>query len=85
MPTDADFLAAVAAAPLDSLPKLVYADWLDERNDPRGGYVRVLVEWLTSRKLVDEELFAREEELRVGPNQAWLARIRGMPVRYGKK
>lgn len=28
------FLAAIAANPDDDLPKLVFADWLDERNDP---------------------------------------------------
>ena len=48
MPTDGDFLAAIAAAPLDSLPKLVYADWLDERNDPRGELVRLDQELLTT-------------------------------------
>jgi uncharacterized protein (TIGR02996 family) len=36
MPTDAHFLTAIAAAPLESLPKLVYADWLDEQGDFRG-------------------------------------------------
>lgn len=83
-PEEEAFLAALLENPTDNLTRLVYADWLDERDDPRGPYLRVLVDWLTSRKLVDEDLFAREEELRVGLSQAWLARIRGMPVRYGK-
>jgi uncharacterized protein (TIGR02996 family) len=38
------FLAAIEAAPQDMLPRLVYADWLDERNDPRGEYLRLEVE-----------------------------------------
>lgn len=37
-------LAAISAAPQDVLPRLVYADWLDERNDPRGEYLRLEVE-----------------------------------------
>lgn len=41
MPIDAHFLTAIAAAPLDSLPKLVYADWLDEHGDVRGKGVTV--------------------------------------------
>lgn len=40
----AAFLAAVVAAPADDLPRLVYADWLDERGDPRGEFIRVQVE-----------------------------------------
>jgi len=85
IPEEEAFLAAIAKSPADNLTRLVYADWLDERDDPRGAYVRVLCEWLASRKTVDEELFAREEELRVGLSQARLARIRGMPVRDKKK
>jgi uncharacterized protein (TIGR02996 family) len=40
---DRAFLAAVAAAPDDDTPRLVYADWLDERGDPRGPYLRAAV------------------------------------------
>jgi uncharacterized protein (TIGR02996 family) len=40
---DRAFLAAVAAAPADDTPRLVYADWLDERSDPRGPYLRAEV------------------------------------------
>jgi uncharacterized protein (TIGR02996 family) len=36
------FLAAIAAEPHDALRRLVYADWLDERSDPRGEYLRLL-------------------------------------------
>src|SRR5215203_7291502 len=40
---EAAFWAAIAAAPDDDLPKLVFADWLDERGDPRGACLRWLV------------------------------------------
>jgi uncharacterized protein (TIGR02996 family) len=41
MPDDATFLRLIAAAPHDDAPRLVYADWLEERGDPRGRFIRV--------------------------------------------
>ncbi len=46
LPGEYGFVAAVLATPLDDLPKLVYADWLDEHSDPRGTFLRV---WLAAR------------------------------------
>jgi uncharacterized protein (TIGR02996 family) len=40
---EAAFWAAIAAAPEDDLPKLVFADWLDERGDLRSGCLRWVV------------------------------------------
>ena len=38
--TDHDeYLAAIRAAPDDDAPRLVYADWLLERGDPRGEFI----------------------------------------------
>ena len=34
------FIQAIAAAPNDEATRLVYADWLEERNDPRGPFLR---------------------------------------------
>ena len=37
-------LAAIAAAPLDDAPRLVYADWLQERGEEtRADYLRAIV------------------------------------------
>lgn len=47
LPDEYGFVAAVLAAPFDDLPKLVYADWLDEHDDPRGLFLRT---WLAARK-----------------------------------
>jgi uncharacterized protein (TIGR02996 family) len=49
--TDRDALiATVAATPADDLPRLVYADWLEEHGDPdQAGFIRRHVE-LTRRK-----------------------------------
>lgn len=62
MSDDAGFFKAMAANPTDSLTPLVYADWFDERNDPRGQLLRVWVDlsWRAShaghgfRDLLDE-------------------------------
>jgi uncharacterized protein (TIGR02996 family) len=39
-----ELLAAIVAAPDDDRPRLVYADWLVERGDPRGELIRVQCE-----------------------------------------
>jgi uncharacterized protein (TIGR02996 family) len=46
---DEAFVRAVVAAPADEAPRLVYADWLDERCDPRGAYLRAEVAWARAR------------------------------------
>ena len=38
-------LDAIFAEPDDDTPRLVYADWLDDRDDPRGPFLRAEVEW----------------------------------------
>jgi len=55
-PEESPFLRAAFAAPDDAAPRLVYADWLDERHDPRGPVVR-LAERL---RRLDPETAARE-------------------------
>lgn len=42
--TEATFLAAILADPQDDGPRLAYADWLMERGDPRGEFVKVQIE-----------------------------------------
>jgi uncharacterized protein (TIGR02996 family) len=37
-------LAAIAAAPEDDMPRLVLADWLEERDDPLGEFIRLQIE-----------------------------------------
>lgn len=48
MTTEDALLAAINAAPDDDLPRLVFADWLDERNGPgdaeRSEFIRVQIE-----------------------------------------
>ncbi len=35
------FVAAICAEPDDDLPRMIYADWLDDRGDPRGEFIRL--------------------------------------------
>ena len=41
MTTEDDFQTAIDAHPEDWQTRLVFADWLDEHNDPRGGVIRL--------------------------------------------
>jgi uncharacterized protein (TIGR02996 family) len=41
---DDAFVAAVKESPYDDVLRLVYADWLDERDDPRGRFLRLEAE-----------------------------------------
>ncbi len=41
MVEEGDFIRAILAAPDDDTPRLVFADWLEERGDPRGEFIRV--------------------------------------------
>jgi uncharacterized protein (TIGR02996 family) len=75
---EAAFLRAAHAAPGDAAPRLVYADWLEERGDPRASVIR-LGERL--RALAPEaaarERAAHEVVLRHGRRQGLWVRILG--------
>src|SRR5262249_49882413 len=59
------FLHAIRAEPGDDIKRLVYADWLEERGDPRGEFIRVQcrLAHLAPGDLARQELFEREREL----------------------
>jgi uncharacterized protein (TIGR02996 family) len=42
------FIRTICDSPGDDTHRLVYADWLDERDDPRGPYLRAEAEWAKS-------------------------------------
>ena len=59
---EASFLRAICESPDDVAPRLIYADWLDERGDPRGAVVRAAEPLRVSRSdrhisLSDIEMF----------------------------
>ncbi|MBX9626606.1 MAG: TIGR02996 domain-containing protein [Gemmataceae bacterium] len=77
MTTEDALLAAVDAAPGDPTPRLVYADWLDDRGDPRAELVRVEEEMALLPVFGDRfwELKPRRNELRAAAPAGWLARM----------
>ena len=75
MSDDESFIRAVVDGRGDDTPRLVYADWLDDRSDPRGPYLRAELAWVKSGK--------GEKKLRslaVGLNKVWLARVTRPPL-----
>lgn len=60
---EADLLAAVLAAPQDQQARLVYADWLEERGDPRADYLRLELE-LQSLPKMDTQYRKTQKQLR---------------------
>jgi len=42
--TEQDFITEILANPDDDMPRLIFADWLEERGDPRSEFIRVQCE-----------------------------------------
>ncbi len=68
------FLHDILAHPDDDAPRLIYADWLDEHNDPRGEFIRIQC---ALAQLSDEDprrwpLELREQELLREHQTKWL-------------
>jgi uncharacterized protein (TIGR02996 family) len=89
---EAAFLEAICATPDDDGPRLMYADWLEERGDPasqaRAEFIRVQCE-LAQMDQDDERFPAlkeRERKLRVKHGKRWagkFGRYRGHGFRRG--
>lgn len=68
------FLHDILAHPDEDAPRLIYADWLDEHNDPRGEFIRIQC---TLAQLSDEDprrwpLEQQEQELLREHGTKWL-------------
>lgn len=59
----------------DETARLVYADWLDERADPRGAFLRAELEWARTGKK-EKALRALAEPL----DAVWVARVARPPL-----
>ncbi len=73
MHTDNEFFQAVLADPDDLIPRLIYADWLDEQGDPRGEFIRVQCELADMPETAARRraLLTRESELLHQHKQKW--------------
>ena len=75
---DEAFVREIVSKPGDDLPRLVYADYLDERNDPRGAYLRAEVEWAKTRQTAGF-LVLRLHGLAEALDPVWVARVSRPP------
>jgi uncharacterized protein (TIGR02996 family) len=85
---EAPFLAAIQADPDDQAPRLIYADWLEERGDPRGELIRIEEEMRALPVFSDRywQLKPRRNELREHTPPDWLEGMRygiDCHTRYG--
>jgi uncharacterized protein (TIGR02996 family) len=73
MSLHAGFLRAVCDDPDDDTPRLIYADWLEERGDPRGEFIRVQCELARTQTPTPRhlELLEREKQLLAGYRWEW--------------
>lgn len=75
---EAAFLAAIREAPADRTSRLIYADWLEERGDPRGELIRIEEEMRLLPVFSDHfwQLKPRRNELRKLAASDWLQTLR---------
>ena len=79
-PEERSLLDAVQNAPDDDGPRLVYADWFDDRGDPRGRFIRLQ---LALARLSEYEprrtmLFEEERQLLARHESEWTIPLRGL-------
>lgn len=74
---DEAFIRAIVDSPGDEGPRLVYADWLEERSDPRASYVRAEHAWSQSRKPYAPK---KVRKLAEPLEPLWVARVSRPPV-----
>jgi uncharacterized protein (TIGR02996 family) len=77
MTQDQAFLQAIIQNPDDDSLRLIFADWLDERGDPRGEFIRVQCQLanLPSGDPRLPELEAREKELLAKYSPVWVQEL----------
>jgi uncharacterized protein (TIGR02996 family) len=81
MTEDEAFIRAIVDGPGDDTARLVYADWLDDRDDPRGPYLRAEAKWAKpwrSGKCPAQSPVLCERAAGLDP--VWVARVSRPPV-----
>lgn len=75
MSTEDSFLRKIVEAPNDDTPRLVYADWLEPRGDPRNEFIRIQCKQaqLPETSIERPALTKREEELIEQYQHVWLS------------
>jgi uncharacterized protein (TIGR02996 family) len=71
------FLDAIIADPDDDMPRLIYADWLEEHGDPRGEFIRIQCQrnQLTPSSPARHDLLKQEQAICKKHGRKWLAEV----------
>lgn len=71
------FLRAIKENPEDDAPRLIFADWLEKRGDPRGEFIRLQCALARMDKHGPRraDLARREEELLQQHKKVWLRQL----------
>ena len=82
MNDETPFIEAILANPEDEAPRLIYADWLEERGDPRGEFLRVenALANLTRGNARGPALRDRLKQLRQSIGDEWPALVDRTPI-----
>jgi uncharacterized protein (TIGR02996 family) len=80
MSDEAAFLSAILETPADELPRLVFADWLDDRDDLRGAYLRAECKWVKRRVRAKRSLSPKLRRLAAPLDPVWVARVSRPPM-----
>jgi|SRR5579883_1196483 len=83
MNDESAFLSTILANPDDDTLRLVYADWLDEHNDPRGEFIRLQCKhaqtWMEAVFVSGNPECTRMEELEKQHAKKWLSHLPTIP------
>jgi len=71
-PEDEPFIRAIVDQPGDDTPRLVYADWLEDRDDPRGRFLRAEVGAMRAGTSKTAKLLKFAAD---GLDPVWVARV----------
>src|SRR4051812_5741405 len=75
------FIEAILEAPSDDFSRLPYADWLEERGDPRGEFLRVEVALFDHPSSdTHDALETRRRELLKVLDPEWVDLVRRLPL-----
>jgi uncharacterized protein (TIGR02996 family) len=80
MSSEESFMKAILEAPDDDALRLVYADWLEERGDPRGEFIRIQIARADAEgdTRTNHVLLPREKELRGEHGGVWAGPVRDL-------
>lgn len=79
------FLRDIAANSRDDAPRLIYADWLEERGDAQGEFIRIQCELGSNKQLPVKQrndLKARELQLLRQFGKGWAGELRGLVKKW---